>query len=104
MKVYFFEREGRNSPIIKFIDKLPSEDQARFLEVIDEIEMNGFGASWVSFKPIQGKLWEVKFKGEKSGYRILYVMICLHAFNKKSRKTPKRDLKLAIKRMKEILS
>lgn len=109
MLIYFYQTSSGNSPIKRFIDALPEIDQARFFEVIDEIESNGFSAARVIFKPIEGKLWEIKFKSENVGYRVFYVMLekdlmaWLHAFSKKTQKTPKYELDLARKRMKEIL-
>lgn len=55
MRIYFYETPGGNAPIKKFIDDLPKADQARFLEVIDEIELNGLSASRIIFKPLEGK-------------------------------------------------
>ena len=110
MKVYFYETPSGNCPIKRFIDKLPEIDQARFLEVLDEIERCGLEAGRVIFKPIDGKLWEIKFRARTKGYRILYVllrkdeMIWLHAFTKKTQKTPKVEIKTAYKRLKEILT
>lgn len=109
MRIYFFENQNKKSPIKKFIDRLPLADQARFFEVIDEIEKYGLSGSRIIFKPIEGKLWEVKFNSATSSYRVLYVMIekdlmaWLHAFSKKTQKTSKLDLDVARKRMKEIL-
>lgn len=110
MKIYFYESGSGKSPIKRFIDTLPSEDQARFLEVINEIEERGLSAVRVTFKPIEGKLWEIKFRSTRAGYRILYVlleadlMVWLHAFSKKTQKTPHKELAIARKRMKEVLS
>ena len=110
MRVYFYETQAGNSPIKRFIDGLPKQDQARFLEVIDEIEKNGWDATRIIFKPIEGKLWEVKFRSLQSGYRVFYIllekdlMVWLHAFSKKTQKTPQRELDIARKRMKEVLS
>jgi phage-related protein len=109
MKIYFYETGAGNSPLKKFIDKLPEKDQARFNEVFNEIETHGLNASRLIFKPIEGKLWEIKFKSESKGYRILYVlveqdmMIWLHAFVKKTQKTPVNELKVARQRLKEVL-
>ena len=109
MKIYFYETGAGNSPLKKFIDKLPEKDQARFNEVFNEIEVHGLNASRLIFKPIEGKLWEIKFKSESKGYRILYVlveqdmMIWLHAFVKKTQKTPINELKVARQRLKEVL-
>jgi phage-related protein len=109
MRIYFYETGAGNSPLKKFIDKLPEKDQARFNEVFNEIEAHGLNASRLIFKPIEGKLWEIKFKSESKGYRILYVlveqdmMIWLHAFVKKTQKTPVNELKVARQRLKEVL-
>ena len=51
----------------------------------------------------------IKFYSASGGYRIAYVvvetdtMVWLHAFKKKTQKTPTEDLELAEKRMKEAL-
>lgn len=109
MKIYLYETNAGNSPIKKFIDKLPKSDQARFTEVFEEIEANGLSAIRVIFKPIEGKLWEIKFKAPNAGYRILYVlleqdmMVWLHAFSKKTQKTPLTELETARKRLKDVL-
>lgn len=75
MKVFFYETPAGNSPIKKFIDGLYLTDQARFLEIIDEIERHGLSASRLIFKPLEGKLWEIKFSTQAVGYRVLYVML-----------------------------
>jgi phage-related protein len=62
-------------PNQKLVDKLTEKDQARFNEVFNEIETHGLNASRLIFKPIEGKLWEIKFKSEGKGYRILYVLV-----------------------------
>lgn len=109
MKIFFYETPNGKSPIKKLIDGLPNIEQARFLEVIDEIENNGLSASRIIFKPLEGKLWEIKFSSPTLGYRVLYVllekalMVWLHAFAKKTQKTPIKELDLARKRLKEIL-
>ena len=110
MKVFFYETSGGNSPIKKFVDGLPELDQARFFEVITEIEKHGLNALRVIFKPLEGKLWEIKFRSVQTSFRVAYVitekdvMIWLHAFKKKTQKTSKQDLETARKRMKEVYS
>ena len=59
MKIFFYQTPAGNSPIKKFIDGLRASDQARFLEVIDEIELQGLSASRLIFKPLEGKLWRL---------------------------------------------
>lgn len=109
MEVLFYKSASGRSPIRIFIEDQPEEDQARILNVLDEIENHGFAAARVTFKPIEGKLWEIKFHSVGGGYRILYItvssnsIVWLHLFKKKTQKTPMKDLKIARSRMKEIL-
>jgi phage-related protein len=109
MQVHFYETSFGRSPVEDFIESLQKQDQARFAEVIDGIEIYGLAYSRVQFKPLRGKLWEVKFSAPGGGYRAAYVMmsseeiVWLHAFRKSTQKTPQRDLDLAEKRMKEVL-
>jgi len=109
MQVLFYETSFGRSPVEDFIESLQKQDQARFAEVIDGIERYGLAYSRVQFKPLRGKLWEVKFSAPGGGYRAAYVMmsgeamVWLHAFRKSTQKTPQRDLDLAEKRIKEVL-
>ncbi len=109
MLIHFYETTSGRSPVEDFIEALQKPDQARFAEVIVGIEKHGFGYSRVQFKPLRGKLWEVKFSAQGGGYRVAYVMVSgeemvwLHAFKKSSQKTPQKELDLAEKRMKEVL-
>jgi phage-related protein len=78
--------------------------------VYESVTAYGFECQRVTFKQLDGKLWEIKFKAKSGGYRIGYVMtegdtlVWLHAFKKTTQKTPPKDLELARKRMKEVLS
>ncbi|HXH76762.1 MAG TPA: type II toxin-antitoxin system RelE/ParE family toxin [Bacteriovoracaceae bacterium] len=109
MKIAFYQKASGKNPIEDFILGLPKADQARFAEVFDGIEKHGLSCPRIRFRQLQGKLWEIKFNAVGGGYRIAYVMIesntmvWLHAFKKKTQKTPAGDLELAEKRMKEVL-
>jgi len=59
MQVFFYQTAAGHSPIKRFIDSLPEEDQARFIEVFQEIEKRGLAAVRLVFKQIEGKLWEI---------------------------------------------
>lgn len=110
MRVFYYKTSSGRSPVTDYIDGLPVTDQSRFLEIAQEIELHGLNAARMVFKPLQGKLWEIKFTSVGGGYRILYVMIdrdsmvWLHAFKKKTQKTPAKELSLALKRLGEVLS
>ena len=109
MKVKFYESISGRSPVEEFIASLSTEDQVRFFDVVVGIELEGLEYRRVVFRHLRAKLWEIKFQAPSGGYRIMYVvlqgdlMIWLHAFKKKSQKTPLDDLRLAERRMKEVL-
>ena len=72
--------------------------------------MLGFDTPRVEFRHIEGKLWEIKIKAVSGGYRVFYVVIkkstlvLLHAYKKQSQKAPEREIKTAMKRLKEVLA
>jgi phage-related protein len=59
-------------------------------------------------KHLQGKLWEMRLRGQDGIARALYVtakgrrVVVLRVFTKKTPKTPPSEIKLALKRAKEV--
>ena len=59
-------------------------------------------------KPLVGKLWEIRMKGKSGIARAIYItvkerrIVILHVFVKKTQKTPKSAIQLAIKRQSEV--
>ncbi|RLA61575.1 MAG: type II toxin-antitoxin system RelE/ParE family toxin [Epsilonproteobacteria bacterium] len=109
MRIEFYTTPRKRSPVTDFIDKQPKQDQAVILAVLQDIADEGYGAKGCQFKQLEGKLWEIKIKAPSGGYRLIYVtltgdlMLVLHSFKKKTQKTPKKELNIARKRLKEIL-
>jgi phage-related protein len=109
MRIGLYKTPSGRSPIEDFLEGLPKADQAGFFEVYQGIKEHGLKYSEVTFKHLDGKLWEIKFSTEGGGFRVAYVLIdkdemfWLHVFRKTTPKTPKKDLELALKRMKEVL-
>lgn len=108
LKVEFYITTSGRSPVEDFIKGLPFGDKERFRAVLEGIEKDGLNFSRARFKPLRGKLWEVKFSAPGGGFRIAYfiqkerTMMILHAFRKTSQKTSLLDLNLATQRMKEL--
>ena len=81
---------------------------ANFLHIAEMIEEFGPTIGKPYTAPMGGGLFEIRAKGKEGIGRSLYCMlkgreiIILHSFIKKTQKTPKKELDLAIKRMKEI--
>lgn len=109
MVVAFYQTSSGRSPVEDYILGLSKAERARFTDVFEGVEKYGLGCPRVQFRQLRGKLWEIKFNTPGGGFRIAYVMVAgetmvwLHAFKKKTRKTPMEDLELAEKRMKEVL-
>lgn len=91
------------------IAALPKDMQAAFLRLAERIEAVGLeriGQPHV--KHLQDKLWEMRLSGRDGIARVLYVtavgrrVIVVHAFVKKTQKTPPAAITLALRRAKEI--
>jgi phage-related protein len=91
------------------IASLPKDMQATFLRLAERIEAVGLeriGQPHV--KHLHDKLWEMRFSGRDGIARAIYVtaigrrVIVVHAFMKKTQKTPRAALKLAERRAREI--
>ncbi len=83
--------------------------QARFLHIAGLLEE--FGPQQVGMPHVRSlgrKLWEIRMSGKLSIGRAIYItlhgqrLVILHAFVKKTQKTPQRAIELALQRMKEI--
>jgi phage-related protein len=100
MKVNFYQTSSGRKPVEEFVSGLSKADQVLFDTIRKGIEQDGLKFPYVIFKPIEGKLWEIKFKGLDGSYRIAYVlvsgpqMIWLHAFKKKMTCPPKTGPKI----------
>jgi phage-related protein len=88
---------------------LPKDMQARFLRISELVET--FGPHQVGMphvRPLRDKLWEMRLTGKSGIGRAIYVaaarrrLVILHAFVKKTEKTPKRAIDMALARMKAM--
>ncbi|KUO78206.1 MAG: hypothetical protein APF81_26480 [Desulfosporosinus sp. BRH_c37] len=99
-------------PVIEFISGLPSKAQAKILREIDLFEQFGLYLGYPHKKKLEGsynKLWELRIKQSTDNFRIFYFgfdqgkFILLHGIRKTSKKTPKTDLDISIKRLTNYL-
>ena len=93
----------------KEIASLAPDIRADMVRIIELLEMYGpekVGMPHVGF--LGSSLWEIRAKGKSGIGRGIYVkvsgsrLIVVHAFTKKTQKTPQTALRLARKRAKEI--
>ena len=92
------------------LDELAADVRQRFLRIAELIERHGPAAVHEPYvKHLEGKLWEMRMKGKDGIARAIYItargerVVVLHAFVKKSQKTPQRALEIARERAKEVL-
>ena len=94
--------------VVEELEELSAELRAKFRRITALMET--FGPHKVKepyVKPLEGKLWEIRMIGPDNIARAIYVaaqgkrLVVLHAFVKKTQKTPRRALDIAIARAKE---
>ena len=88
---------------------LPKDMQARFLRISELLV--SFGPQHVGMphvRPLGEKLWEMRLGGSAGIGRVIYTaasgqrLVVLHAFVKKTQKTPRHEIEAARRRMREI--
>ena len=88
---------------------LPKDMQARFLRISELLQ--SFGPQHVGMphvRPLGEKMWEMRLTGMAGIGRAIYTatagqrLVILHAFVKKTQKTPQRAMELARRRLREI--
>lgn len=89
---------------------LPRDMQARFLRIVSVIESRGLEQVHEPYvKHLQGKLWEMRLTGRDGISRALYVaasgqrVVVVRVFIKKTQKTPSREIRLALERVKDVI-
>ena len=101
--------EVLNQAVLKELDSLPRDMRAKLdhiVHLIEELGLHRVREPYV--KPLRDKLWEMRVRGRDGIARAIYVtvrerrIVILHAFRKKTRKTPKAAIRTALSRMKEL--
>src|SRR3989344_6667942 len=106
-KVLFFQTPRGDFPVKEFIEKHDRTTITRINLLIRLLIDYGPFLKPPDIKKLQDKLYELRIPG-KSSVRIFYTIISreyylLHAFKKKSQKLPKKEMRVAIDRIKEIV-
>jgi len=108
--VLFYENSTGKTPVLDFLRKQPKVDRARLGHAIDELEWHGTKLRLPLSRPLSlsENLFELRVSGEDNIFRILYfhftgtTFVLLHAFVKKTQKTPSNEIDIALKRLKDF--
>ena len=100
--------ETLNASVDAELDALAPAFKSRFLHIAEMLESLGPHKVREPYvKHLEEKLWEIRMKAQPGIARAIYVtvtgrrIVILHAFVKKTQKTPRAALELARQRMKE---
>ena len=101
--------EDSNEIVDAEVEALPEDMRARLARIAKLIEEKGLervGEPHV--KHLEGPLWEMRLKGRSGISRALYVtavgrrVVIVRVFVKKTEKTPRREIELALSRARSI--
>ncbi len=107
-RVEFFTTETGRCPVREYIEGLPSREAGRVAYALGRLRESGIELGAPHTRNLGGKLWELRVVGSLQ-HRLLYVatpgrrLILLHAFTKKTSRTPRTEIKTARRRMAEII-
>ena len=106
-KIDYYSTSSGTTPIKKFIDNLSEKYQAKVYNTFELLAEFGTRLRLPHAKKIVNTpLWELRVLGEKS-LRFFYIakirksFLLLHGFIKKQQKTPKKEIKTALSRLKD---
>jgi phage-related protein len=107
---YYYVATLNRSPVKEFIDLLYDKTQQKFFFVKALLEEFGYKLPYPHAKYLGNSIFELRFKGQEGETRILYFFfhkdkaVFTNGFIKKSGKTPKGELLIAMNRRAEFLN
>ena len=101
--------ETLNETVDRELDALPADMRARFARIchlVAGVGLERMGSPHV--RHLTGPLWEMRLSGRDGIARALYVtatgrrVVVVRAFVKKTRRTPRREIEVALRRAREV--
>lgn len=108
--VEFYIDPNGKSPVREFLNSLDRKTVARLDWSIEQLRVRNQQAREPLVKNLEGKLWELRRKSNGNIYRLMYFfftgqrIVFVHGFQKKTQKTPRREIETAKARMEDYLS
>ena len=105
--IIFYKTENGKSPVEEFLDTLTSKQAQKVTWVLRVIrDLNQIPQEYFK-KLVNTEIWEVRVKSGNNIFRILgfkdglNFVVLTNGFQKKAQKTPKSEIELAERRMRE---
>ena len=105
-EIEFYQDSQGNIPVQDFIYKQSAKVKAKILKYTGLLQEFGLSLGQPYIEKLTGSdVWELRIRHGSNYYRILYFVssgrrfVLLHAFLKKTAKTPKNEIEIAQNRM-----
>ncbi len=105
-EIIFYESDFGDKPIEEFLSDLDAAVRAKVVRTLELLRTQQIVPAKFWKKVTGSHLWEVRVEYAGNIYRVLATfgknnrVILLHAFQKKSQKTPRQDMEIALQRQK----
>jgi len=106
--IEFYLEDDGTSPVEEFLDSLDLKTRARFRWSMEQLRLRNVRARQPLVRHLEGDLWELREESKTNIYRVIYFfftgrrIVLLHGFQKKTQKTPRRELETARRRYLEF--
>ncbi len=109
-RIVFYRDAQGNRPVREFLQQLDLKTQGRFDWSIEQLRILNVRAHEPLVKHLEGKIWELRRTSDGNIYRVLYFfftgrrIVLVHGFQKKTDKTPRREIEIAERRMEDFIN
>lgn len=107
--IVFYAEPSGSDPVGEFLSSLDLRTQARFEWSIEQLILRNTQAREPLVKHLEGRIWELRRESNTNIFRLLYALLpgrrilFLHGFQKKTQKTPRREIVIAQTRLARFL-
>lgn len=108
--IIFYTEPSGNDPVGEFLSSLDLRTQARFDWSIEQLMLRNTQAREPLVKHLEGRIWELRRESNTNIFRLLYAflpgrrILFVHGFQKKTQKTPRREIDIAQTRLASFLA
>jgi len=107
--IVFYVDENGSSPVREFLNTLDRLTLARFDWSIEQLRVRNVQAREPLVRHLEERIWELRRESNTNIYRLLYTFLSrrrilfLHGFQKKTQKTPRREIETARQRLEDFM-
>ncbi|WP_295614525.1 type II toxin-antitoxin system RelE/ParE family toxin [Chamaesiphon sp. GL140_3_metabinner_50] len=96
--VEFYADADGDSAVLDWYESLDEKTKAKLIWIFQLLETNGIELGMPYIKPLGDKMYEIRADVNRNAFRVVYFLytgrrfILLHGFQKKTQKTPTKEL------------